>query len=218
MKTALSALLALLWISLPSMGAEAPQWVEQKNPEFLAERYVDGDSFGMTVESPKRKRVKRTYRLYGADSPECDVTNKLLKERIEEQAAYFGIPEQDIPAWGKKATEFTEKLVKEGKPRVLTCGYMGEKTRKAGDRHQRYYALVEVTAPDGKRRWLHELLLEAGLARAHGVAAAWPEKEVKRLGESKAKERFMRDLGHLESKAKRDGIGIWKKAPAGRFR
>jgi endonuclease YncB( thermonuclease family) len=58
---------------------------------------------------------------------------------------------------------------------------------------------------------LHELLIENGLARAHGQSAPWPEKTAKHLAEKKAKENFMKDLERMEKKAKADGRGIWKK-------
>lgn len=198
-------------VAVPSNAKAAEQWVEQKNPACLPEREADGDSFGMTVQSPAGKRVKRTYRLYGVDCPEADGKDPLVQERIKEQADHFGVPPEKIPAWGKKAAEFTEQLLKKGKPRVFTRGKMGEKALKVGDRPQRYYALVEVTAPDGRRRWLHELLLEAGLARAYGIPAAWPPEEEKRHGRKAAEEKFMDHLRRLEKAAKRDGRGIWKK-------
>lgn len=158
------------------------------------------------------KRVKRTYRLYGADCPETEVRDPFLKERIEKQAKHFGVPEEQIATWGKKAAEFSEKLLKGGKPKILTFGPMGEKVPKNKVRRQRYYALIEVTDENGVRRWQHELLLEAGLARAYGEPGPWPEKALERGGDNKVREEFMKDLKKLENKAKRDGVGIWQKA------
>ena len=94
---------------------------------------------------------------------------------------------------------------------MLTFGPMGEKVPKNKERQQRYYALIEVTDENGVRRWLHELLLEAGLARAYGEPAPWPEKALERGGDDKVREEFMKDLKKLENKAKRDGVGIWQK-------
>jgi endonuclease YncB( thermonuclease family) len=192
-------------------GKAADKWVEQQGVELLAERQADGDSFGMTVAGA-RNRLKRTYRLYGVDCPESDGKDKVLTQRIKEQAAHFGRKPEEIPGHGKDAAAFTEKLLKNGKPRVLTRGKMGQKVEKAPGRPQRYFALVEVTAPDGKRRWLHELLLEAGLARAYGFPAAWPPEEDDRHGEKEAEEKFMKELKKLENAAKRAGLGVWKKA------
>lgn len=211
MKSLLSALLAFCWFStFPVDAAEPVLWVEQKKAEFLPAREVDGDSFGMTVASPTGKRVKRTYRIYGADCPETGARGELLAQRIAEQGKHFGVKPEDIPALGKRATEYTLERLENGKPLVWTLGPMGEDAPGGSKDPKRRYALVEVTAPDGNRRMLHELLIENGLARAHGQAAPWPEKSARRLGEKKAKERFMKDLERMERKAKNDRLGIWK--------
>ena len=95
----------------------------------------------------------------------------LLAERIGEQAKHFGVKPEDIPASGKKATEYTLELLKKGEPLVRTLGTMGEDAAGSANDPQRRYALVEVSTPDGTWRMLHELLIENGLARAHGQAA-----------------------------------------------
>jgi endonuclease YncB( thermonuclease family) len=221
MKSLVMALLACGLIAASSTAGaakKAEEWIVQKGAQFLEARQVDGDSFGMTV-IPAKNRVKRTYRLYGVDCPETDARGGLLADRIAEQAKHFGVKPGDIPAWGKKAAAFTLELLKNGKPLVRTLGSMGQDAPGDPDNPKRYYALVEVTAPDGSRRMLHELLIENDLARAHGQAAPWPERKRHR-GEKEAKELFMKDLERLEKKAKEAGLGLWKKAPApgGRFR
>jgi endonuclease YncB( thermonuclease family) len=193
----------------PAKKAE-DQWIVQKGAEFLEERQVDGDSFGMTV-IPAKNRVKRTYRLYGVDCPETDVRGGLLALRIAEQAQHFGVKPQEIPALGKKAADYTVDLLKNGNPLVRTLGPMGEDAPGGANDPKRRYALVEVTAPDGTRRMLHELLVENGLARVHGQAAPWPEKTMRHRGEKKAKELFMKDLERMEKKAKDGGRGFWGK-------
>jgi endonuclease YncB( thermonuclease family) len=207
-----------LFANVAAKDKEPEEWVEQKKAEFLPERQVDGDSFGMRVV-PAKNRQKRTYRLYGADCPETDAHGGLLADRIAEQAEYFGVKPGDIPTWGKKAAAFTLELLKNGKPLVRTLGKMGQDAPRGPDGAERYYALIEVTAPDGSRRMLHELLIENGLARAHGKAAPWPERKRHR-GEKDARDLFMKDLERLEKKAKVAGLGLWKKppAPGGRFR
>jgi endonuclease YncB( thermonuclease family) len=185
--------------------------VEQIRPELNPEIEADGDSFGMTVDGKKGGRTKRTYRLYGVDCPEGDPKDPLVKERMEEQAEHFGVPVEQIPAWGKKAEAFTERLLKKGKPKLFTYGPLGEMVQKNKGRRQRYYVLIEVTDQSGKRRWLHELLLEAGLARAHGEPAPWPEKDLERDRENQVRNEFLKDLKKLENKAKRNAAGIWQK-------
>lgn len=179
---------------------------------------MDGDSFGMEFMSAKGRKILRTYRLYGTDCPESDAKDKQLEGRIREQAEYFNRLPEEIPLLGKEAAGFTRKLLAGGKPRLWTRGGLGQEVPKAANRPQRYYALVEVTAPDGSRRWLHELLLEAGLARAHGQPAARPPELEDRQGVKEAEERFMKQLETLERKARRDGLGVWKKpaVPRGR--
>lgn len=202
--------LFFLWMVLPLTGGVPKKWTEQTNAKVLDARMLDGDSFGMTVDGKTGKPLKRTYRLYGVDCPESDESDPAVKDRIDEQAKHFGVPAKDIPVWGKKAAEVTKKLLSEGNPKVHTFGPTGEEVKKANGRPQRYLAVVEVTADDGKRRLLHEILLEQGLARAHGYRAPWPEETLKKVGKAKAGNEFMEDLEKAEARAKRARAGIWK--------
>lgn len=186
------------------------KWVDQGEVNLAPHVQLDGDSFGMEMKTAKGNKVERTYRLYGTDCTESDAKDKLLKARIQEQVEYFGCKPEEIPAMGKAAAAFTRKRLIEGKPRVWTRGKLGERLPKNAGRPQRYYALIEVTAPDGQRRWLHELLLEAGLARAFGKPAAWPPEEEDSRGERAACEKFAEDLKRLEKAARRSGLGLWK--------
>ena len=207
--------LALFSVCAPealAKGKAASKWVEHTDCKFTRKRQADGDSFAMEVKTPQGNSTVRTYRLYGVDCPETDVKDALLDARIKEQAAHFDCKPEEIPALGKEAAAFTEKLLRRGKPLVITRGKMGQKAEKNSGRPQRYYALVEVTAPDGKRRMLHELLLEAGLARAHGKPAAWPPEQEDRRGEKEAGRKFMKDLERLERNARLAKEGAWKKA------
>jgi endonuclease YncB( thermonuclease family) len=108
-----------------------------------------------------------------------------------------------------KGSLHTVGLLKNGTPLVRTLGLMGEDAPGGANDPKRRYALVEVTAPDGSRRMLHELLIENGLARAHGQAAPWPEKTARHRGEKDAKELFMKNLERMEKKAKEARRGIW---------
>ena len=201
-------------VAAAAKGKAKDKWVEQVVVRLSLERQLDGDSFGIELKTPKGNPTTRTYRLYGADCPESDERDKILQKRIVEQAGWFGRKPGEIPALGKEAAEFTRKLLITGKPRIFTRGKLGRKALKARDRPQRYYALVEVTGSDGKSHWLHELLIEAGLARAYGVPAAWPPDEEDRHGEKAACLKFEERLKKLESAAKRAGLGAWKKPDA----
>ena len=205
------ALLQVGFLTELHAGKSEEKWVEQKDAKLSDERQSDGDSFGMEIKSAKGNPLLRTYRLYGVDCPESDERDKVLDQRRGEQAAWFDCDPKEITRLGKEAADFTEKLLKHGKPKILTRGKMGTKAEKSPGRPQRYYALVEVTAKDGKRRWLHELLLENGLARAYGMPAPWPPEEEDRHGAKEAEEEFRKHLEKLEKAAKRQGLGVWKK-------
>ena len=209
----LVAAITLLTTAVPAKDKAADKWVRHEDAEFTEERQSDGDSFGMLVKTSKGNETIRTYRLYGVDCPETDASDSRVASRIKEQAACFGCKPDEIPKLGKQASAFTEKLLKHGRPVIHTRGPYGEKAEKNPGRPQRYFALVEVTAADGKRRMLHELLLEAGLARAHGVPAAWPPAQEDRHGEKEACEDFMSGLVRLEKAARRARAGAWKAAP-----
>ncbi|MEO8614396.1 MAG: hypothetical protein ABI600_04590 [Luteolibacter sp.] len=212
MKAVLRICLTFFWLAmLPAEGRAPEKWVEYADATLSPARQADGDSFAMEWKSPKGRKITRTFRLYGADCPESDANDPVLKGRIMEQAQHFGVKPEAIPGLGKQAAEFTKKLLTDGKPLIRTFGGYGEKTQKAPGRPQRYYALVEVMGPDGKRHWLHELLLEAGLARAFGKGAPWPAEEVKRHGEKEAGEKFEKDLKRIETKAERERRGAWNR-------
>ena len=211
------ALLAFVHL-LPVSAADkaVDKWVEQKIGNLSEERQADGDSFAFEIEGSTGKTVLRSFRLYGVDCPESDSGDKVLSKRITEQAEHFGVDPKQVPKFGKEAARFTEKLLKRGKVRLLTRGKLGQKTEKHPGRPQRYYAMIEVEGLDGKRRWLHEILLETGLARAYGRPAPWPMQEEDRHGEKAACDEFEKANERLEKAAKRAKAGIWGAARGGR--
>ena len=172
-------------VLLVASAAQAEDWTVYEESEFQPDEYYDGDSFQIKV------KTGHTYifRLYGVDTPETD---ERYPDRIREQAEYFGISENRIRSWGEKATRFTERFLKRKDITVYT------KKEKSGTKSSknRYYAIIEV---DGKR--LDEALLEAGLARAYGMAAAYPRRLSERT--------FRSRLERVEAKAKREEEGIW---------
>jgi len=207
--------LATCCLLIPTAAAKekaADKWVEQKEAKLSTERQADGDSFGMEIMTPAGNSTVRTYRLYGVDCPESDAKDEDLADRIKKQAEHFGCEPKDIPKLGKEAADFTRKLLTEGKPMIITRGPVGEKVESSEGRPQRYFALVEVDGPDGIRRFLHELLLEAGLARSYGKPAAWPPELEDRHGEKEAEKKFWKDMDRIEKKAKQDRLGAWSKA------
>src|SRR6266487_3013148 len=95
---------ALLTFAAPSAHcfAEAP-WVTLQGGHFLAKRANDGDSFHISVAGKEY-----IFRLYFVDAPE---TSAEFRDRVEEQAKYFGIAVEQNLQVGELAKTYTrEKL------------------------------------------------------------------------------------------------------------
>jgi endonuclease YncB( thermonuclease family) len=162
--------------------ASAP-WVTLQGGHYLIKRPNDGDSFHVSVEGHEY-----IFRLYFVDAPE---TSAEFRDRVEEQATYFGVTLDQVLQVGELAKEFTREKLTDSFL-VRTCW------EDAGGRSrmQRFYAFVQTRAGD-----LGEQLVENGLARAH-PATAKPEGLTSAAAEWK-------NLIKLEHKAKREKIGGW---------
>jgi len=184
-------ILAIVTLLVSAAGLSAKDWTEYTNCQLAAGEYHDGDSFSQVtgLKTGGQRTSKNNWRLYGVDCPETDARNP---ERLQEQARAFGVPEAALESWGKKAAEFSARFL-DGFFQVYT---LREDARGASDK-PRYFAII--VGADG--RPLHEALLEAGLARAYGMPAAWPE------GTSSS--RFESHLRALEAKARQEKAGIW---------
>ncbi|MGB0775567.1 MAG: thermonuclease family protein [Akkermansiaceae bacterium] len=181
------------------MGAAdaGKKWLIYERCELADDKYFDGDSFSVKALTG----YTYVFRLYGVDCPETD---KRVKSRLTEQGKDFKLEEKEVLKWGKKASAFTKKFLR--KPFTV---YTQKIKARGASKKSRYYAII-VNA-DGKR--LDEALIEAGLARAHGMGAEWDDKF---WGKTKAdlpsrmtSKRFISKLGTLENKAKREKVGIW---------
>ena len=162
--------------------ASAP-WVTLQGGHYLIKRPNDGDSFHVSVEGHEY-----IFRLYFVDAPE---TSAEFRDRVEEQATYFGVTVDQVLQVGELAKEFTREKLADSFL-VRTCW------EDAGGRSrlQRFYAFVQTRTGD-----LGEQLVENGLARAH-PATAKPEGLTSAAVEWK-------NLIKLEHKAKREKIGGW---------
>jgi competence protein ComEA len=162
--------------------ASAP-WVTLQGGHYLIKRPNDGDSFHVSVEGHEY-----IFRLYFVDAPE---TSAEFRDRVEEQATYFGVTVDQVLQVGELAKEFTREKLADSFL-VRTCW------EDAGGRSrmQRFYAFVQTRTGD-----LGEQLVENGLARAH-PATAKPEGLTSAAPEWK-------NLIKLEHKAKREKIGGW---------
>src|SRR5438309_814094 len=162
--------------------AHAP-WVTLQGGHYLVKRANDGDSFHISIQGKEY-----IFRLYFVDAPE---TTREFRDRVEEQANYFGVTVDQVLKLGELAKAYTrEKL--SGPFLVRTCweDAMGR------SRMQRFYAFVQTNNGD-----LGEQLVENGLARIHG-ASAKPEALSSAASE-------LQKLGGLERKAKQEKVGGW---------
>lgn len=184
-------LLAAALLLFSVVSSPATDWIEYSGCRLSPGAYHDGDSFSR-VEGLKiggKRASKTNWRLYGVDCVETDDRNP---DRLHEQAKAFGVPESALRSWGKKASEFSAKFLSEPF-RVMT---IRENAWGASEKN-RYYAII--IGADG--RLLHEALLEAGLARAHGMPVAWPKKT--------SATDFEARLKSLERTARARKAGIW---------
>ena len=147
----------------------------------------DGDSFKV-----KHGNQTTIFRLYYVDTPESELKKyrdgNTNRERVAEQADYFGgLALTQATALGEAAKKFTLDLLNQGGFEVLTKyeGVYGPGRR---------YAFILVPW-EGKRVFLHELLVDQGLARIHTKGTTLPngrhtkdQKEQLQRREKKAQE------------------------------
>ena len=168
--------------SITNSFAHAP-WVTLQGGHYLIKRPNDGDSFHVSVEGHEY-----IFRLYFVDAPE---TSAEFRDRVEEQAKYFGVTVDQVLEVGDLAKQFTREKLTEPFL-VRTCW------EDAGGRSrmQRFYAFAQTRTGD-----LGEQLVENGLARSH-PATAKPE------GLTSAASEWQKLIA-LEQKAKREKVGGW---------
>jgi DNA uptake protein ComE-like DNA-binding protein len=158
-------------------------WVTLEPGRYLIKRANDGDSFHISVSGKEY-----IFRLYFVDAPE---TTSEFRDRVEEQASYFGITVEETLRLGDLAKAFTrEKLSRPCK--VRTCW----ENAPGRSRMQRFYAFVQISDGD-----LGEQLIENGLARVHGAST-------KSVGIASASPELQK-LTRLEQKAKQEKVGGW---------
>ena len=168
--------------SITNSFAHSP-WITLQGGHYLTKRPNDGDSFHVSVEGHEY-----IFRLYFVDAPEISAE---FRDRVEEQAKYFGVTVDQVLEVGDLAKQFTREKLTEPFL-VRTCW------EDAGGRSrmQRFYAFVQTRTGD-----LGEQLVENGLARSH-PATAKPEGLTSAAAE-------WQKLMALEQKAKREKVGGW---------
>lgn len=143
----------------------------------------DGDSFHV-----RYKKRRYLFRLYFVDTPETD---KGLPDRIEDQARYWGISENDVIRLGKEAKKFTAKFLSKG----FTAYSKLQDARGRSDR-DRDYAMIETKEGD-----LSLALVENGLARVFGADTDLPN--------GKSAKSWWWKLQNAEHRAKQKKLGGW---------
>lgn len=174
---------ALLLLSLAASAFASAPWVTLQGGHYLAKRPNDGDSFHVSVAGHEY-----IFRLYFVDAPE---TSAEFRDRMEEQAIYFGVMVDQVLQVGDLAKHFVREKMTEPFL-VRTCW------EDAGGRSrmQRFYAFVQTRTGD-----LGEQLVENGLARIH-AGTARPEG----LHSAGAE---WQTLVSLEHRAKKEKVGGW---------
>ena len=174
-----AALLAL------SSIVRAGEWETIRGCSLIEHDANDGDSFH--VEADGEERI---FRLYFVDTPEAEAGG-YVTERVSEQAAEFGITEEESVEMGKKAAAFTRAVLS----RPFTVTTRGQNAMGASEL-KREYAFVETA--DGED--LGKMLVSRGLARSFGQVAALDPYTA---GELRDK------YDQLEERARRERVGAW---------
>ena len=175
-------LLGALCVAIVDARAREP-WVTLNDCRYVDNDSNDGDSFH--IRSGRKEYI---FRLYFVDSPETDLE---LKERLDEQAKYFGVSVPQTIQIAEAAKSFVQKKLSH--PFVVrTCmqDAMGR------SKMERFYAFIEVDHHD-----LGEELVANGLARLHGTETRPPGMNSVEVEWNK--------LEQLERTAKQQKVGAW---------
>lgn len=158
--------------------------------EWVEDGRNDGDSFKVRLPDGGVEVI----RLYYVDAPESEFRSygggRNNHQRIHEQALDFRISDPQAVEIGKQAKKTARELLV-GEPFTIHTAW----DDPFGDR--RYHAFV---APEGGP-WLHEVLVDKGLARIHTKPSELPDG-------TPVKAR-LRELKEIEARARRSGRGAW---------
>ena len=180
-------MLVLSFGAIASRAQQVPgtnQWEILENCQLVTNAVVDGDSFHILHDG--REYI---FRLYFVDAPEKESS---LKERIQDQAAYFGIAEDDVTRAGGLAARFTRQKLTETNFTVTTRwqNAMGRSSLA------RFYCVLTVNDEN-----LAELLVANGIARIYGLRANVPG--------GLRSTTFINKLKNLELTAREKKLGVW---------
>ena len=182
----LSILFLALLLPLSAKAASKP-FEKIEGCQWKADRWNDGDSFHVIAGQPSRELV---VRLYFVDTPEAETA---YRDRLDEQALYFGITREQASLIADEASAFTVQRL--SKPFTVWTRWHSALGRTAIGR---VYCVVQ----DSTGRDLNELLVENGLARIYGVRTPLPDGRDSR--------KYLARLTELEKKAKAVKKGAWR--------
>ena len=197
-------LLAYVFFPWPAFAATAPAarpFEIIRNCTLKDDRWNDGDSFHaiLPLGDPFRpnENLEIVVRLYFVDTVEAE---SKYADRLKEQAAYFGITEEQSLELAHEAADFTARRLT--KPFTI---YTNGRPAMGLSAVRRIYAFV-FTAENAD---LNAALILNGLARIHGTSTkipnGWTSKE------------YHDRLLELEAQARAAGAGGWRFAkPAAR--
>lgn len=172
------------------MTCFSADWVELKDCKLVRSESNDGDSFLIECSEPYRGETQHRVRLYFVDTAETSSNSDFMKERLKEQAAYWGYKDSDFALRiGLRAQQTVQKMLRSN----FTVYTRGEYAPSMG--RPRYYATVFV-----KDRWLDEILVADGLVRIYGKGAHLPDGTNANTHRSR-----LRKLERAAKAAKRNG-------------
>ena len=164
-------------------------WRTHEKCSLLKNAANDGDSFH--VQSGRWEYI---FRLYFVDTPE---TAADYPDRVEAQAAYWGIGSEDALKLGKNASIYTAEWLRDG----FTV-YTRLEDARGMSKQKRFFAMVRVGD-----KYLSEALVANGLARVYGWRTDLPDG-------TKAY-RYLRRLKRAEARAREAGLGGWGRGKGG---
>jgi endonuclease YncB( thermonuclease family) len=182
----LSFLFLALFLPLSALSASKP-FEKLEGCRWKADRWNDGDSFHVITGDAGEEIVAR---LYFVDTPEAETA---YRDRLDEQAAYWGITREQAKEIAHEAAAFTAKRLAE--PFTVWTRWNSARGRSALGR---VYCII-ITA---EGRDLNELLIENGLARIYGVRTP--------LFDGRTSAQYRERLAELEAAAKKAKRGAWR--------
>lgn len=176
--------LAAFFLSLsPSQAGN--EWKIWKECRVIPNEYNDGDSFHI-----QHGGTEHIVRLYYVDTPETGTSNRGGKKQVAEQAAHFGKTPEEVTYAGRYAKQATAQL-----PSHQFTVLTKESGALGNSRIGKIYAFVTAADDDD----LASVLVENGLSRSQGTAAAPPGKDT---------QEFRSTYVRLEARARSGKVGI----------